>query len=318
MRFTPPSKRGETERVLKTTLSEMSGVLRAGPSSSSAEASTSSGLTALDLMKRQRDALEAEIRRRQHTSEAAEGKSADPPPDRPIDAAPRCKWEENKDLSVKEFYSKYFDRGMPEGSKPAPESSSSGGLLERLPTDLRMRIGQHLDEESLLEFQRTNRDARYRLFGGKQVWDQFRAVTRRQRIRDRWNEFQQLVFRARRQPDGRILREGLGENEEYADRDDEAYWAMVGRVKEGAILWWYRVHHLREPGMSKRTLAREFAVGQDRLPEQAEEWGTVDWEELVDDSMLALARLVWKNKIDMDTAWNIFAYMTQYSRGPTT
>ena len=85
-----------------------------------------------------------------------------------------------------------------------------------------------------------------------------------------------MIFRARRQPDGRILWEGLGENEEYADRDDEAYWAVVGRVKEGAILWWYRIRHLREQGVSKRTLGREFAVGQDRLPEQVEEWRTLD------------------------------------------
>ena len=116
-----------------------------------------------------------------------------------------------------------------------------------------------------------------------------------------------------------MLREGLGgDAEEYADRDDEAYWAIVGRVKEGAILWWYRVHHLREQGISKRTLGREFAVGQDRLPEQVEEWGTLDWEALVDDLTLALARLVWKKKIDMDLAWKIFAYMTQNNKGLTT
>ncbi len=174
MRFTPPTKKREIERVLRETLSEMSSVPRAGPSSG-AEASTSSGLTALDLLKRQRDMLEEEIRRQQRDSEAAKGKSvvqttsqaADPPAARPVDTAPRCEWEENKDLSAEQFYSKYFDKGMPEGSKSAPEGCGSGGFLEKLPTDLRMRIGRHLDEESPFELQRTNRDARYRLFGGK-------------------------------------------------------------------------------------------------------------------------------------------------------
>ncbi len=93
--------------------------------------------------------LEEEIRRRQRDSKATKEKSvvqttsqtANPPAVRPMDAAPRCKWEENKDLPVEQLYSKYFDKGMPEGSNPAPEGCGSGGILERLPTDLRMRIG---------------------------------------------------------------------------------------------------------------------------------------------------------------------------------
>ena len=60
---------------------------------------------------------------------------------------------------------------------------------------------------------------------------------------------------------GRMLREGLREDkEEYSDRSDEAYWAVIGRTKEGALLWWYKVYHLKERGVSKKTLGREFAV----------------------------------------------------------
>ena len=54
------------------------------------------------------------------------------------------------------------------------------------------------------------------------------------------------------------------------------------------------------------------------LPEQVEEWGTLDWEALIDDIQLALARLVCKKTITMELAWKIFAYVTHYEKGPTT
>ncbi len=107
------------------------------------EASTSSGLTALDILKRQRDALEEEIRNRQRSlDQAAKRKGVDPtssrdahqsdmhPMDRP--AAIRYDWEENRDLSTQQFYAKYFDKGMPEGLELVATGSGARGMLEKL------------------------------------------------------------------------------------------------------------------------------------------------------------------------------------------